>query len=445
MVLQNSSSYPAYLKRFNLILGRYVEIGLKSDKVRTRMEYRLLDYIQNLCNRENIELQGIFRRYGRLLFHMDYENLLKALDVFQYAIGLYGYSPGFSCEKDYAIITEKIVDFASEYLNDGDSFAMRVKRVKPYPKTSLEMERELGSAIWTHFDEQGMKLHVNLTNPDKTIFLEVRTHKAYIYCDQFKTIWGGNPFEIDKTAISLWRGRVGEGLAMQLMMRRGTFVIPVICLSTSEMRSEFPQIQKRLQSLAKYTPEGLNTLLINPEALWEMIDRTEFTSVECESLRNYGYLALMNELKNQINEEKTFHFKDRIMRAKGIITGVIPTDPEFSVFGTFHVIPHFMPIAGFSKEQINTIENRIYADEFEPDKKGPLGNHIGGEFHIADAILTQTRSMQSQKSSIESSKELNKDLIDKIENFYDSEEIKDLITVICQNRTKMLIEGKILR
>ena len=95
--MKNSS----VMQFYNIIIGRYNELSLKSKKVRARMEYSLLDHINKVCKREGLNLISSYRRFGRLIFHFESEQIPKALEVFQHIIGLHSFSPGFSVEPNF--------------------------------------------------------------------------------------------------------------------------------------------------------------------------------------------------------------------------------------------------------------------------------------------------------------------------------------------------------
>ena len=77
----------AEMQFYDLIIGRYNELGLKSKKVRSRMEYSLLKHISKICIREGLLLVSSYRRSGRLIFHFKTEQIPKAIEVFRHIIG----------------------------------------------------------------------------------------------------------------------------------------------------------------------------------------------------------------------------------------------------------------------------------------------------------------------------------------------------------------------
>jgi tRNA (guanine10-N2)-dimethyltransferase len=85
----------------------------------------------------------------------------------------------FNCDAQLSEIFEKIRSASlEEFTRGGESFAVRVKRVKSAaPQIArVELERKLGEQIL----EKATKSHVNLTNPQKTFF-GVLTDSKFVF------------------------------------------------------------------------------------------------------------------------------------------------------------------------------------------------------------------------------------------------------------------------
>lgn len=87
--------------------------------------------------------------------------------------------------------------------------------------TRMELERDVGSAVMEANADKGIR--VNLTDPDKTIFIEVRNNQAYIFSEYIRCHAGppvGSQGRVvadvsdDRSVVSAW-----------LMMKRGCRVI----------------------------------------------------------------------------------------------------------------------------------------------------------------------------------------------------------------------------
>ena len=111
-----------------------------------------------MCIRENLQLLKSERQWGRLFFYFPPEQIPAALNVFRYIIGLHSFTPAFSADRDYTVLEQTITEFARGYLEDGDSFAIRSRRIKPYPLKSMEIDRKIGSAVFLDFQSRGKKI-----------------------------------------------------------------------------------------------------------------------------------------------------------------------------------------------------------------------------------------------------------------------------------------------
>ncbi|MHA1475062.1 MAG: THUMP domain-containing protein, partial [Promethearchaeota archaeon] len=357
--MKNASAMQFY----NIIIGRYNELGLKSKKVRARMEYSLLDHINKVCKREGLDLISSFRRFGRLIFHFQNEQIPKALEVFKHIIGLHSFSPGFSVEPNFEIIQDSVLKLASFYIENNDTFAVRASRIKPFPKTSIEIEREIGGSVYEDFSANGKSLIVDLSNPKKTIYIEVREKYAYIYTEKVPTIWGGNPIETDKAILALFHGKKGENVASQLMLRRGAIVEPVLIyadsLGISKNDEKYQKIIENIEQNAKYLSESMKLNILNAEPLIKQIQQENIPESELEYYYKYVIMFLMENLRKNLNAGGQIAYKKKRLFFKGIITAIELSD-EFSYLVGQQITPvHFMPLIGLSQDMIDDLDIRL--------------------------------------------------------------------------------------
>jgi len=95
------------------------------------------------------------------------------------------------------------------------SFAIRARRSGTHPYTSQDLGREAGSAVWTAVPG----LRVDLTNPEREIFIEVRENKAYIFHETLSGP-GGLPLGTQGRAVGLVESEL-DLVSAWLLMRRG--------------------------------------------------------------------------------------------------------------------------------------------------------------------------------------------------------------------------------
>lgn len=439
------------MRSFNLIIGRYNEIGLKSDKVRARMERRLLTYIEKIAQREGLDVLQAKRKWGRFLFEFPPEQISKALQVFEHLIGLHGYSPAFAVSKDFPTIVETAVAFAREYFHHGDTFAVRARRVKPYPKTSTEIEREIGGLIHTDFEERHTPLIVNLTSPQKTLYIEVREKEAYLFIQKYATRWGGNPIEHDKAMVALWSGAQADAVASQLLLRRGTAIIPLLLYGytsnapRSASQTTFPiitspdtltAIKKQLTLLAKYYPDPLPYFMLDITPFQNMVTQNNFTPEIEEMTLAYGIFLLMDKMLYALNQQRQLIYAGKTIWIKGLITSTPISDPLFIQAGQQLSIPHFMPLTGLSSSMID----RMFA-LIEKSPSSFSEEDYSHGFTLSRVVLENVGFDYARTDGQEAPPVDFNPII----AWFEQQEVSDLIENIINSAQKDTISGRILQ
>ena len=222
------------LPQYNLILIRYAEIWLKSQKIKIRMLKYLMSNITKILKRKGIK----FNKYqmskdsSRVFFFFNNKDLPSAIDVIKNAFGVHSLSPAIRTSNNLKNITERTIEIAKEVLEKDDSFALRVKRSGSHDYNSLQVAQIVGKAIIDYFPN--FKLKVNLTHPKKKIFIEVRGDFTYIFSQIIQSKWGGLPIEPQKKIVVMDIGRLNDLMAGFLLMRRGAEIYPILIDLTEE-------------------------------------------------------------------------------------------------------------------------------------------------------------------------------------------------------------------
>ncbi len=198
-----------------VILVRYCEIGLKSDPVRRRFESILKRNMVDMLANDSIE--AIVSRSNARLY-VETNDVNGAVSSLRKVFGIASLSVATICDTDIDSIRDKVTEMSKEDLQHGDSFAIDARRDGGnYGYTSMELEKVVGAAVLETNSDKGIK--VNLSKPDKTIFIEVRSNKAYIFTSYIRCYAGlplgsqGKVFAYvndDRGVVSAW-----------LMMKRG--------------------------------------------------------------------------------------------------------------------------------------------------------------------------------------------------------------------------------
>lgn len=201
---------------YDLILIRYGELALKSDKVRSRFEKKLVKNISASIKGE------IVRTRGRIFIKP--ENFSYAMEKLSKIFGIVSYSPVKMTRTSKNDIKETLTNYTNYLINEnilkeGKTFSIRCRRVGNHDFTSQEMGAYCGSVV---IDQ--IPLKVDLTNPDVEIFVEVRDDKTYIYHEKVSGP-GGLPLGSQGKVICLVSSGIDSPVATYLMMKRGCEVV----------------------------------------------------------------------------------------------------------------------------------------------------------------------------------------------------------------------------
>lgn len=201
---------------YKVFLIKYAEIGTKG-----KNRYVFEDI---MCKRMRARLKplGKFevkREYGRIFVEAhseyDYDDVMKVLGT---VFGVVGICPVVVVEDTaFENISKAVVDYvASEYKNKDFTFKVHARRNdKNYPKSSMELNCDLGAALLESFPE----LKVDVHEPEVMVNVEVR-NVAYIYS---KTIPGpgGLPVGTNGKGMVLLSGGIDSPVSAYMIAKRG--------------------------------------------------------------------------------------------------------------------------------------------------------------------------------------------------------------------------------
>ena len=208
-------------KRPSFFLLRYGEIGLKSRPVR---QHFLTVLEQNLLKRFAQEGLSpvVTREQGRIyLFCGDLDTSARLLRT---TPGIVSFSLCLQGSSNFDEIMDSFAAIAALHLKEGDSFAIRARRVGDHSFTSQELGMKAGERVLN--DNSEKKLTVNLSKPQKPLFVEVRGLRSFFYLGSEPGV-GGFPVGVAGNAISFPGPKLLAGPSL-LMMKRGCRVLPVI-------------------------------------------------------------------------------------------------------------------------------------------------------------------------------------------------------------------------
>ena len=336
---------------YNVVLVRYGEITLKSPYVRELMEKTLVNSIAYKLKRHGIDFLEIRKIPGRIFIRLDSaEETVRASEIVSKVFGVVSTSPSIEINNDLTELRKNVVAYSSKILREGETFAIRVRRVKKYPITSKELEKILGADVLNAL--KYLKLKVNLTAPSKTIYVEVRSRKAYIYHEIVKGV-GGLPYGVEGKAVALISGGIDSPVAAWLIMKRGVKIIPLFFnlgkYTTPEARSKALNVIRKIRDWA---PEAEFYFYEIPfeKALENIVEKipVQYTCIFCKTI--------MFKVAERVAS---------IENAKAIVTGESLGQVASQTLDNIYVIsrdlriPVLRPLIGFDKEEIVSLAKNI--------------------------------------------------------------------------------------
>lgn len=202
------------------ILIRYGEIALKSPYVRSRFEKKLIKNIRAaLKTRMAITEFEIEKERGRIYLHT--HRIQDAKEILVKIFGIVSFSPCRVCSSEIGEMVDIATALAEGFISSIDSFAVRTKRTGNHPYSSIEVSIKVAERI---IENIGGK--INLTSPDKELFLDIRGETAYVY-NEIISGHGGLPLGTQGKVMCLLSGGIDSPAATFLIMKRGCSVFPV--------------------------------------------------------------------------------------------------------------------------------------------------------------------------------------------------------------------------
>lgn len=208
--------------RLETTLVAYSEIALKSRRVRSRLERLLARQIEVHLHRRGFHDGRAHRRFGRIYV----EGITaEEAEIVSNVFGVASVMPAVRTDSDINSVLDLATEVASERISDGQSFAVRPKVVGDYPYSSRDLAVKAGSMILEA--NSGRGVHVDLSQPDTTVYIEVRDRDAFVYTEIVRGVLG-LPYGSQGRLVSLFSGGIDSPVATWLMMKRGAEVLPLL-------------------------------------------------------------------------------------------------------------------------------------------------------------------------------------------------------------------------
>jgi len=314
---------------YNTVIIRYGEIFLKSEFIRGEFEKKL---IRNIKKR--IGDASIFRKRHRI--YIKTENAKEVSERLKTVFGIVSVSPAIKTDANVEDITEISLALAKKIIRPGERFAVRAERSGRHDFSSKDIENLVGEEILNSIHGR-----VDLENPDKTIFIEVRDDLAFIFDKKIKGL-GGLPYKSQGRLIALLSTGIDSPVAAWMMMRRGCEIVVLHLGNVNEIK----EIMNRLEF---FTDEKIKSYIIPYDKILEKISEHSgrYTCIVCKRFM-YRIAERVAEIEN----------------AHGIVTGENIGQVASQTLENLKVIncldiPVYMPLVGMDKEDIIKIAKDI--------------------------------------------------------------------------------------
>lgn len=336
-------------KQIDVIIVRYGELALKSPGVRNWYEKILMKNITAMLDSRNIPYSLMRREWGRIFIETtDLHAAEAAADVF----GVVSTSPALITEPDLESAAGTCASLGKGLILEGESFAIRARRSGNHSFSSADIGRVCGDAVWGMLENEGKHPRVDLSSPDKEIFVEMRQNLAYIYLETVKGV-GGLPLGTQGNMVALMSGGLDSPVAAWLMMKRGVMITPVYC-NTSPYGEDAARERAFdcIRQLQTWAPGHQFTTYEIPHgpSLRSFIDTCDRKNT-CLLCKRMMYREAYEIMKKE--------------GASGIITGSSLGQVASQTAANMHAeiyqlsIPIYHPLIAFDKSEIMDIARRI--------------------------------------------------------------------------------------
>ncbi|TFG26471.1 tRNA sulfurtransferase [Candidatus Thorarchaeota archaeon] len=317
----------------------------------TRM---LADRICSALKEHEVSFDKIRNEYGRLF--IETTSAEDAARIASRIFGVVSTSPVIETSADIKDILNAGEKLALEKFKKGRSFAVDGRRYGTHEYSSQEMRGLLGERLLEGHPE--LELTVDLSNPEQSIYVEVRDERTYIFTDTIKGV-GGMPTGTQGKVVCTISTGLDSPIAAFKIMKRGTIPVFVYFDNTPHSNEKCTEVAiRQAQLLANYIYGFKVKLYIIPHwpDLAEAIDKgpSKMTCIFCK--RNMMKMARDIAI---------------LEKADAIVTGEIIGEQASQTTANLRVLdeavtdfPILRPLAGDDKVDIERMAQEIGTYEF---------------------------------------------------------------------------------
>lgn len=324
--------------RYDVVLARYGEIGLKSRPVRRRFEEALQANIETAFEAQGLDV--VVRPVpGRFL--VTSSDLDRAVAILARIFGLTSVSKARLVGSDLPTLYAAIPVFFDEMAAarpDARTFALRVRRNGTHPYTSLDVAREGGGTILDR--PGGERWKVDLATPDLELSIEIRDRQAFLFQSRVEAP-GGLPYATQGKVVVLLKD-LHSLVAAWLMMKRGCTIVPVTFLGPTGSAERARQLVEVLRG-------------------WNF--RGELVELPHQETSEFPAAAACVLCMRQMVRKADALARRR--RAKALVTGetfTSTTVENLVQFGLLAHVPILRPVLGMTPPLLAEFAHRIGVD-----------------------------------------------------------------------------------
>ena len=341
---------------FQAFLIKYGEIGIKG-KNRHLFEDALMKQIRHAL--KHVEGKFFVRKeQGRIFVEaesaFDYDEVIAAL---QRVFGIVGICQMVqAADEGFDKLAETVNDYLRKVYGDREmSFKVNARRAKKsYPRTSMEINADLGERILAAFPNMKVDVH----KPDVMLDVEIRD-QIYIY-SQIIPGPGGMPVGTNGKAMLLLSGGIDSPVAGYMIAKRGVKIDAVYFHAPPYTSERAKQKVVDLAHLVARYSGPINLHVVN------------FTDIQL-----YIYEACPHEELTIIMRRYMMRIAEHFAKETGclgLITGesigqvASQTMQSLAATDAVCTMPVFRPVIGFDKQEIVDIAEKIdtYETSIQP-------------------------------------------------------------------------------
>ncbi|MHA2153425.1 MAG: tRNA uracil 4-sulfurtransferase ThiI [Candidatus Thorarchaeota archaeon] len=342
------------LADYTSVILRFGEIGIKSNQTRRRMTNLLINHVESALRENEVPFEKIHSVYGRI--YIETLNGIQAAEVAAKVFGIVSTSPVVETSAEMDAILDTGEQLVRAEFKKGLTYAVGARRIGKHPFTSQDVRAKLGERIFEGMPELEPK--VDLSNPEQTVYVEVRDEKAHLFTRTIKGV-GGMPTGSQGKVVCTISTGLDSPVAAYKVMKRGCIPVFVHLDNTPYADENCSEIAvKQAQHLANYIHGFEVKLYIVPHA----------PDIEEAKKHAHEKMTCLYCKRNMLRIAREIAIKED---ADAIITGEIIGEQASQTIANLRVIenavtdfPILRPNAGDDKVDIEHLAQEIGTYEF---------------------------------------------------------------------------------